>query len=336
MLFFMVVASDAQGHVLHNLTPQEQAHVAILHKQVLDHDVEGLKQNLKQYHYQIRINAVDHKGYSLLQNAVRKNDLEIVEVLLNAGADVNFQSSVNHYNAALHYSRHPAITQKLIDYEANPNILNDRGSSPLIAHIRRGRGLTAENIHILLANGAKTDIVSRTKKFTALHLLFMTGPEYRYDMSLLSPSQKRWFEEIRLQIAKDLIDHGININASSVGGFTALHSVARIGNIEAIRLLVHKGAEIDAVDINYQYTPMMYALGARVMDAVEVLLHLGGRFDIPDYKGRSVEYILRRYERDDPRFPKLVRIIDQISGKFPTCARPLIGRSRRESSDYSL
>lgn len=335
MLCF-IVAFDVQGHVLHDLSPQEQAYVAILHKQVLDHNVEGLKQNLKQYRYQTHINAVDHNGYSLLQNAVRKNDLEIVEVLLAAGANVNFRSFANHYNTALHYSRLPAITQKLIDYGANPNILNGRGYSPLLAHISKGRGLTAENIYILLANGARTDFVSRPKKFTALHLLFMTSPEYRYDMSLLSPSQKKWFEEIRLQIAGDLIAHGIDVNAASIDGFTALHSVARIGNIEAIKFLVHKGAEINAVDINYQYTPMMYALGARAMDAVEVLLHLGGRFDIPDYKGHSVEYILRRYEKDDSRFPKLVRIIDQINSRVPTCVEPLIGRSGGESSDDSL
>ena len=336
VLFFITVVFDAQGQILQNLSPQEQAYVTVLHRQILDHDVKGLRQNLQQSQYQIHINAVDHDSYSLLQNAVRKNDLEIVEVLLDAGANVNFQSSVNHYNAALHYSRYPAITQKLIDYGAKPNLLNDKGSSPLLVHIRKGRGLTAENIHILLEAGARTDIVSHTKKLTALHLLFKISPEYRYEMNLLPPSQKKWFGEIRLQIARDLIAHDIDINAPSIDGFTALHYAARIGNIEAIRLLVHSGAEIDAVDINYQYTPMMYALGARAMDAVEALLSLGGRFDIPDYKGHSVEYILRRYGKDDSRFPRLIGMIDQMKGTFPTCVKPLIRKSKREPSNYSL
>ena len=336
MLCFIVVAFSAQGQVRQELSLQEQTHVAILHRQVLDRDVKNLRQNLQQYQYQMHINAVDHNDYSLLHNAVRKNDLEIVEVLLDAGANVNFQSSVNHYNAALHYSRHPAITQKLIDSGAKPNLLNNRGSSPLLVHIRKGRGLTAENIHVLLEAGARTDIVSHTKKLTALHLLFKASPEYRHEINLLPPSQKKWFGEMRLQIARDLIAHDIDINAPSIDGFTALHYAARMGNIEAIRLLVHSGAEIDAVDINYQYTPIMYALGARAMGAVEVLLYLGGRFDIPDYKGNSVEYILRRYGKDDSRFPKLIGMIDQMKGTFPTCVRSLSRKSREEPSNYSL
>ena len=81
------------------------------------------------------------------------------------------------------------------------------------------------------------------------------------------------------------------------------------------------GAKIDAVDSSKQ-TPMRHAVGKGAIESVATLLRLGGRADIPDNRGASVENILRKYENGDDRLPRLVALMDQT--KEDNCASPLL------------
>ena len=313
VIFFIFIGFEVQGEVVQGIYGQEI--IEVLHRQVLKNDFKGLGENLEKY--PMHINAIDYKGNSLLHNAVRWYNTKMVEFLLSKGADVNFQHIQSRGNTALHYSKLSEITQKLIDHGALPDILNMYRSSPLLVHVRE-TGLTAENIHILLEAGAETDIVS-PKKFTALHFLFAIEMK---DRDLSDSLKRQRFNKVLLQIAEDLIVHGVDVNASNKYGRTALHYAARRGYVEAIEFLVDHGAKIDAVDSRNQ-TPMMYAMGKEAMDSVATLLRLGGRADIPDNRGTSVEGLLRKYENRDHRFPRLVALIDQQT-KEGHCASLLL------------
>ena len=292
-----------------------------LHQQIVDRDVEELRSKLQQY--PMHINAVNHDGYSLLQSAVRIGDLELVEALLSHGADPNFQHYVDKHNTALHYSKAASITERLIDHGTDPNIINTEGNRPLFIYVMR-TVLNPENIRALLKNGARTDFVSHHEHFTALHLLFAKNMQYQHRMARRQPSEKEKFDKKQKEIAKDLIEYGVDVNALSVYGFTALHYAARVENIGAIELLVSKGAKIDTED-KRQRTPMRYAFNIEALGSVETLLNLGGSFDIPDNRGDSVESIVRRrveevrkgVEKDD-RYLGLLNIIDQRE-RSPVC-----------------
>ena len=231
VVFSLFIGFEIQGQTPQGFDFQEQEQdtiINLLHKQISGRgrDIEGLRRNLQLY--PMYVDAIDSNGNSLLQVAVRGNDIEAVDVLLSLDADVNFQHIENKGNTPLHYSRHPAITQRLIDHGALPNILNVDKFSPLLRHVTRS-GLTAENIHILLKTGARTNIVS-PKRSTALHLLFVFSEDYRNPRISRDPSYREWLDKTRLEIAKDLIDHGVDVKAVDDYGFTALHYAARMGH----------------------------------------------------------------------------------------------------------
>ena len=310
VIFFIVSAFEGQAQEPQRLTFDEQAIAADLHELVLNGDIVGLRWEL--YQSPEYVDAVNGDGYSLLQSAARIDNLKIVELLLEAGADVNFQNDANGRNAALHYARSPAVIQKLIDYEANKDIRNARGNSPLLMYVTR-RDLSADNIRVLLKAGANVDIVSPDRGgLSALHLIFKANMDNRKGHRLTFQEKER-IDEIRLEIAKDLIAHGIDIDVLTEDGFTALHFAARLGDIKGIEFLVNdEGANMNIENVKYKQTPMMYALGGIVLRSVEKLLLLGARFDIEDHKGYSVEKLVRKYAERDKSFIKLVHLIDQI------------------------
>jgi ankyrin repeat protein len=54
-----------------------------------------------------------------------------------------------------------------------------------------------------------------------------------------------------------LLDHGANVNACDMRGFTSLHRAAEVGYVEILKLLLEHGAEIEP--IAQGITPRMLA-----------------------------------------------------------------------------
>ena len=283
LVFFNVIAFEVQAHLSYDSASYEQDISISLHRLVEDDDIDGLRQGLQEHPEYI--NAINQIGDSLLQNAVRMHNLKMVEFLLSAGADVNFQSDENGRNTALHYSKNTLIMQTLIDHNADPNLVNARGNPPLFIYMTR-KSLSLANIRILLRAKARTDIVSRGG-FLALHLLFKTSVEKRYKGYSLTSWQQQKINEIRLEIARELIRHGADINALSK---------------------------------KESLTALRYAMRTKNLPAVEMLLHLGAE-DIPDNKGYTMEGILRAHIEKTHKYRELLHIIEQRKSETPsTCA----------------
>jgi len=81
------------------------------------------------------INARDKDDSTPLHCAVWKGHLDVVSVLLDAGADVNALNQNDHWgNTPLHaaaHANHTAIAQLLIQRGANPDALDASGRTPL-------------------------------------------------------------------------------------------------------------------------------------------------------------------------------------------------------------
>lgn len=111
-----------------------------------------------------RVNDLSTAGESPLMAAAEKGNLELIQLLLEKGADLNHNDYMGQ--TALHYAvKHdPATTsyinylkdkshavQKLIDLGMDVNAVDFNGNTPLHAAIKQG---TLEEVKVLLANGA--------------------------------------------------------------------------------------------------------------------------------------------------------------------------------------
>ena len=75
------------------------------------------------------------------------------------------------------------------------------------------------------------------------------------------------------------LDLGFDVNvASDVGGSTRTpaHHAAAAGDVAALRLLVERGADLTAVDPEYEATPLGWAEFFDQPAAAEYLRHVGG------------------------------------------------------------
>jgi ankyrin repeat protein len=71
---------------------------------------------------------VDSNGDSLLHVATQRGDKRTIELLLQAGVDVNRPGDMG--NTALHYARTGDIAQVLLSHGASTEVLNEFGKTP--------------------------------------------------------------------------------------------------------------------------------------------------------------------------------------------------------------
>ena len=105
--------------------------------------------------------SVDLQGYSgnsPLHSAAYYGDIEMVQVLLDYGVDVNTRNSHGGtplYFAPNSYSNDPGAVRLLLDRGANPNLGTKDGDTPLYEALRYGR---VEMARLLIEHGASVDV----------------------------------------------------------------------------------------------------------------------------------------------------------------------------------
>ena len=83
------------------------------------------------------------------------------------------------------------------------------------------------------------------------------------------------YHEPRYDIARLLLDHGVDPNETNGMGMTTLHVVAGQGTVEAARWLLDHGAAIHARDGEFDSTPLAWAARAGREDMARFLLSRG-------------------------------------------------------------
>jgi len=143
------------------------------------------------------------------------------------------------------------VIEKLLDAGADPNALVNntprarmRDGSPRIvfatALMRAAFSGDMELVKLLLAHGADPHIQSRDRETTlmaACGLAFINGYHRR------RPSEER------LEVVKLLVDLGEDINHADSYGITPLMAAANLGDINIVRYLIEKGADLGAHDL---------------------------------------------------------------------------------------
>ena len=221
----------------------------------------------------INVNAADPDGTTPLHWAVQKDDADLVDRLIKAGANVrakNDYGSTPMTEAAI--NGNVAILEKLLKAGADVESPNADGQTALMVVARTSNVDAAK---LLLSRGANVNSVEKWREQTAL-------------MWAAAENQPA--------MVKVLVEHGANVNARSKvnnwerqvtaearaiarpsGGLTPLLYAARQGCLECTKILAEHAADLDLGDPD-NVSPLLLAT-------------LNGRFDVSAYlisKGANV------------------------------------------------
>src|SRR5581483_3694086 len=213
------------------------------------------------------INAQAGDGKDALSLALFDGSYDVAEFLLDSHANVNQQDAqrftplfwaVDRRNmeTAPNFpwmeTREPLpLIQKLLDAGAKPNTLINstprarlREGSPRLVYatalMRAALAGDVELARLLLAHGADPHIISKDRE-TTLMAACGTGFINGYHRQR-SPAE-------RLELVKLLVDLGEDVNAADNYGITPLMVAANLGDIEIVKYLISKGADLGAHDL---------------------------------------------------------------------------------------
>lgn len=204
----------------------------------------------------------------LLYNSVKKGYYDVVDFLINQGADVNsVRDGVTLLHNAIENGR-LEIIKLLIKSKCD---MNARSKSNKIRFLLENIRFSSKKIRFSLEKCPIEYSIEKGHK-NIVKLLLVNGAtieDYLLYKALNSA-----------KICKMIIDHGVNVNACDSFSKTALHYA---DNQEVIELLIKKGADINARD-KYGKTPLHNAI-SRAKNIILTLLEYDVDIDAQDGNG---------------------------------------------------
>jgi ankyrin repeat protein len=141
------------------------------------------------------VDKKDKLGQTPLIVAVNHNKLEIAELLLANGANVNARDSHMHtpLMVALGIYNHDKMVRLLLAKGADVNLADDSGMTPIAYSVRQGQ---MEDVKVLLANDANVNVVTGSSplnlailahRIETVELLLANGADVNYKSRDLTP-----------------------------------------------------------------------------------------------------------------------------------------------------
>lgn len=217
-----------------------------------------------------------------LRNAAAAGHLEIVQLLLEYGADPNLRiEGIAPLGQALHEAvchRHRAIVELLLAHGAHPNVPVESSADTLSAAIRNQDD---EMITLLASHGAarSLEILAYYGDIVPAAAMLAANPKLANDPAALGYAAEEGHEPFvrlllrhRPQLAKQvgiggrtaaitelLFAHGMNPNHRDWLSVTPLHRFARRGDVANAELFLAHGARRDLIDDDLRLTPLGWA-----------------------------------------------------------------------------
>lgn len=290
-------------------------------------------------------NARDEDDLTALMHVAMYAGVDCMELVLAKGADPNAKSKAD-VTALMLAVGDAAKVRMLLAHGAEVNAKSQQGHTALT--LAAGRAGSVEVVRLLLDHGAKLadknilGAAAHSGDIRVVKLLLEKGadPNDKKNLGGAPPvTAKRLSERSKgrpqdflplglggniggtplmfaaitknIEVMKLLLEKGADVNARTSRNGTALMLAAQIGDPAAVKLLLEKGAEINVRD-EIGYTALLYAAVAECNDpaALKALLARGAEINI---KGNDGETALKLAGRKGNT--AIVRLLKQAGAK---------------------
>jgi len=234
------------------------------------------------------VNAPQPDGTTALHWAVYNENVTLVDELLRAGADAtvpNREGATPFYLASI--AANPEIMAKLLKQgvDGNGTVLR-HGETPLMFAARTGR---PDAVKLLLEAGAKVDAKDTMRQTTAL--MWAADEGHAEAIKLLLDAGADANAQTTIEQAKRrrgvVYKQGDDFHT---GGVTALLLAARQGNLDAVKVLAEKGADLNK-PAGDGSTAMVVAIQNGHYDVARYLVEKGADINKANEKGWTPLYL---------------------------------------------
>ena len=245
----------------------------------------------------VEVNHKKNNGVTALHCAVQKGHVDVVQVLIDAGADIDAKNEVGRSPLMFASIKgHLDVVKVLVEAGAGVRATNNDGDTCLLIAANFGH---TETVRYLV--GLKDVDVNHqgTYNHTALHSAVDEGHP---------------------DVVQVLIDAGASVKTKDQDGRSPLHCASRLGHLDIVKMLIDAGAEVCAtdnkvqtclilaayhghtdtvrylvglkdVDVNHAenngLTALDYAVRSNHPDVVQLLIHAGADIEAKDTDGLS-------------------------------------------------
>ena len=249
-----------------------------------------------------RLDARDNEGQTLLHLLAASGDARARKALslaISKSADLNAKNNegLTPVALALDKKRYDKM-QILLDAGANVNVTIKVKDETMPLAIYAYEKTTAAVCKQILAKGADINAKIEPSGNTLLHrVVFWNNKDMTEHVLSLNPSLEMRngdgrtplmvaLEKDRWPLAELLLEKGANVTGKDMYGQTVTHYLESSKQLELLKKVIEKGAPISDKDFR-QRTPLILALDNKRLDNVSYLISKGARAEDPDDKGNT-------------------------------------------------
>ncbi|GME84456.1 unnamed protein product [Ambrosiozyma monospora] len=270
------------------------------------------------------VNDADYAGNTPLHEAALEGYLEIVELLLDNGAEIDKQSGVMDKDTALidaASNLHYDVVRLLLERDANPTLVNAMGDTALDT-LERDRDVSSLDKDELSSFKKLKKLLAQStrefrKKFKS-STVNGNDTDSERDIDLSRRQTKNTFYDLisregRSEIYGKVADNDVTFVLNYVSNLSGrkppsdlLSLAAKHGHSDIASLLLAFHANVNHADKN-GLTPLMYAVGKEHIAMVKLLLENKANPVLKDKSGRSALDILLESDFPDEEEVKLIK-----------------------------
>ena len=256
-------------------------------------------------------NATNEYGVSALHLAMEKEDLILINLLVERGAKLEVRN-INGYTPNSDLALMNLLVEKGAKVDGE-DIYS--GYTPLIWAVIKGNLKSAE---FLLSEGANVNAttgygrsalhfasVEETDDFDLAKLLVENGANLEEKTNDGYTPLICAVEKGNSKVVEFLLSKGANINATTEDGISALHIVSRDDDLDLIKFFITEGAKLESKDIAGN-TPLIWAVNEGNSKIVEYLLSKGANVNALTSDGRTALHFASEEVGDDCSLAKLL------------------------------